>query len=119
MWTVEAEEGALKTDNTPYTLMDLREVQDWIIKPQLRNVPGVNEINTVGGYVKQYQVAPYIDRLVSRGLSLKDLVLALENNNANIGAGYIEKSGYKSKLPSPVPMPGSKMNSFILSLTLR
>ena len=93
MWTVEAEEGALKIDNTPYTLMDLREVQDWIIKPQLRNVPGVNEINTIGGYVKQYQVAPYIDRLVSRGLSLKDLVLALENNNANIGAGYIEKSG--------------------------
>ena len=58
MWTVEAKEGALKADGTPYSPMDLREVQDWIIKPQLRNVPGVNDINTVGGFVKQYQVAP-------------------------------------------------------------
>ncbi len=93
MWTVEAKEGALKADKTPYTPMDLREVQDWIIKPQLRNVPGVNEINTIGGYVKQYQVAPSTEKLIARGLSIDDLVQALENNNANIGAGYIEKSG--------------------------
>lgn len=104
MWTVEAKEGALKADGTPYTPMDLREVQDWIVKPQLRNVPGVNEINTIGGYVKQYQVAPYIDRLIARGLSLNDLVSALENNNANIGAGYIEKSGeqYLIRVPGQV-----------------
>lgn len=104
MWTVESKEGALKADGTPYTPMDLREIQDWIIKPQLRNVPGVNEINTVGGYVKQYQVAPYTDRLVARGLSLTNLVAALENNNANMGAGYIEKSGeqYLIRVPGQV-----------------
>ncbi|MES2546852.1 MAG: CusA/CzcA family heavy metal efflux RND transporter [Pseudomonadota bacterium] len=104
MWTVESKQGALKADGTPYTPMDLREIQDWIIKPQLRNVPGVNEINTVGGYVKQYQVAPYADRLVARGLSLNDLVAALEANNANIGAGYIEKSGeqYLIRVPGQV-----------------
>lgn len=104
MWTVEAKEGALKADATPYSPMDLREIQDWIIKPQLRNVAGVNEINTVGGYVKQYQVAPYIDRLVARGLSLNDLVTALDNNNANLGAGYIEKSGeqYLIRVPGQV-----------------
>ncbi len=104
MWTVESKEGALKADGTPYTPMDLREIQDWIIKPQLRNVPGVNEINTVGGYVKQYQVAPYADRLMARGLSLNDLVAALESNNANIGAGYIEKSGeqYLIRVPGQV-----------------
>lgn len=104
MWTVEAKEGALKKDGTPYSPMDLREIQDWIIKPQLRNVPGVNEINTVGGYVKQYQVAPYADRLMARGLSLNDLVSALENNNANMGAGYIEKSGeqYLIRIPGQV-----------------
>ena len=104
MWTVEAEEGALKADGTPYSPMDLREVQDWIIKPQLRNVPGVNDINTVGGFVKQYQVAPQTDRLIARGLSLHDLVKALENNNANIGAGYIEKSGeqYLIRVPGQV-----------------
>lgn len=104
MWTVEAEEGALKADGTPYSPMDLREVQDWIIKPQLRNVPGVNDINTVGGFVRQYQVAPYIDKLISHGLSLSDLANALENNNANIGAGYIEKSGeqYLIRVPGQV-----------------
>ena len=104
MWTVEANKGALKADGTPYTPMDLREIQDWIIKPQLRNVPGVNEINTVGGYVKQYQVAPHADRLMARGLSLNDLVKALESNNTNIGAGYIEKSGeqYLIRVPGQV-----------------
>jgi len=104
MWTVETKAGALKLDGTPYNPMDLREIQDWIIKPQLRNVPGVNEINTVGGYVKQYQVAPYIDRLMARGLSLGDLVNALENNNANVGAGYIERTGeqYLIRVPGQV-----------------
>lgn len=84
--------------------MDLREVQDWIIKPQLRNVSGVNEINTVGGYVKQYQVAPHVDKLMARGLSLRDLVSALESNNANVGAEYIEKSGeqYLIRVPGQV-----------------
>ena len=52
MWTVEATPGALKPDGTPYTPMDLREIQDWIVKPQLRTVPGVTEINTIGGYAK-------------------------------------------------------------------
>ena len=104
MWTVEAKEGALKADGTPYSPMDLREIQDWIIKPQLRNVPGVNEINTVGGYVKQYQIAPKVDQLVAMGLSLNDVVDALEKNNANVGAGYIEKSGeqYLIRVPGKV-----------------
>lgn len=103
-WTVESKPGALKPDGTPYTPYDLREIQDWIIKPQLRSVPGVNEINTIGGYVKQYQVAPHADRLVARGLSLGDVVAALENNNANTGAGYIEKSGeqYLIRVPGQV-----------------
>ncbi|RMR41568.1 Cation efflux system protein, partial [Pseudomonas savastanoi pv. glycinea] len=58
LWTVEAREGALKEDGTPYTPTDLRVIQDWIIKPQLRNVPGVAEINTIGGFARQYQIAP-------------------------------------------------------------
>ena len=93
MWTVEAKPGALKADGTPYTPMDLREIQDWIVKPQLRTVPGVTEINTIGGHVREYQVAPWPDRLVARGLGLADLVQALERNNANVGAGYIERRG--------------------------
>jgi len=92
-WTVQAEQGARKPDGTPWTPVDLREIQDWIIKPQLRNVPGVAEVNTIGGFERQYQVAPSPRRLAAYGLTLQDVVLALEDNNANAGAGYIEKNG--------------------------
>ncbi|TXT31897.1 MAG: cobalt-zinc-cadmium resistance protein CzcA [Rhodocyclaceae bacterium] len=101
MWTVEASEGALKADGTPYTPTDLREIQDWIIKPQLRNVPGVTEINTIGGYAKEFQVAPLPDKLVAYGLTLPDLVAAIERNNANVGAGYIEKRGEQYLIRAP------------------
>ena len=101
MWTVEAKQGALKTDGTAYNAMDLREIQDWIIKPQLRNVPGVTEINTIGGYAKEFHVAPYPDRLVAHGLALNDLVEALQRNNANVGAGYIERSGEQYLIRAP------------------
>ncbi len=93
MWTVEAEEGARKPDGSPYSLADLRTIQDWIVKPQLRTVPGVNEINTIGGYEKQYHVTPDPDRLAAYGLSLHDVIQALERNNSNAGAGYIEQNG--------------------------
>ena len=116
MWTVEAKEGALKADGTPYSPTDLREIQDWIIKPQLRNVPGVNEINTIGGYAKQYQVSPYPDRLVAHGLALKDVVEALENNNANMGAGYIEKSGEQYLIRVPGQLTSiSDINNVVVS----
>ena len=101
MWTVEAGEGAKKADGTPYTPTDLREIQDWIIKPQLRNVPGVTEINTIGGYAKEFQVAPLPDKLVAQGLTLQDLVAAIERNNANVGAGYIEKRGEQYLIRAP------------------
>jgi len=101
MWTVEAEDGARKPDGSAYTPMDLREIQDWIIKPQLRTVPGVTEINTIGGYAKEFQVAPLPDRLVSFGLAISDIVTALERNNANVGAGYIERSGEQYLIRAP------------------
>jgi cobalt-zinc-cadmium resistance protein CzcA len=101
MWTVEAKEGALKADGTPYTATDLREIQDWIVKPQLRNVPGVTEINTIGGYNKEFQVAPIPNKLVAHGLALQDVVTALERNNSNIGAGYIEKRGEQYLIRAP------------------
>jgi len=106
MWTVEAKPGALKADGQPYTPMDLREIQDWIIKPQLRNVPGVTEINTVGGFAKEFQVAPDPAKLVAHGLSLDDLVTALERNNANVGAGYIERRGEQYLIRAPGQVQG-------------
>ncbi|MBN8761861.1 MAG: CusA/CzcA family heavy metal efflux RND transporter [Thiobacillus sp.] len=101
MWTVEATPGAKKADGSAYTSTDLREIQDWIIKPQLRNVPGVTEINSIGGYAKTFQVAPLPDKLMAYGLTLHDLVAAIERNNGNTGAGYIEKSGEQYLIRAP------------------
>ncbi|MDQ0139973.1 CusA/CzcA family heavy metal efflux RND transporter [Cupriavidus necator] len=104
LWTVEADPGARKTDGTPYTLSDLREIQDWVIRPQLRNVPGVTEVNAIGGHARAYVVAPDLERMASHGLSLADVVGALEKNNDNVGAGYIERRGeqYLVRVPGLV-----------------
>ena len=95
MYTVSSAPGA---EHNP---MHLREVQDWIIRPQLRQTPGVVEINTVGGYIKQFLVAPIPEKLLAFDLSLDDLVAALKANNNNIGAGYIERSGSQYLVRSP------------------
>jgi cobalt-zinc-cadmium resistance protein CzcA len=101
LWTVEAAANARKADGKPYGASDLREIQDWVIKPQLRNVPGVTEINTIGGFEKQYVVAPNLERLSAHGLSLADVVRALEKNNASQGAGYIERLGEQYLVRAP------------------
>lgn len=101
LWTVEAEPGAKKEDGSPYTPTDLREIQDWVIKPQLRNITGVTEINSIGGFAKEYQVAPNTERLASYGLSLTDIMAALDRNNANVGAGYIERKGEQYLIRAP------------------
>ena len=92
-WTVEAEPEARKADGSPYDATDLRTLQDWVVKPQLRTLPGVTEINSIGGFQKQYLVAPYLEKLASYGLSIADVMTALARNNANVGAGYIERRG--------------------------
>ncbi len=101
MWTVEPKEGAVKPDGTEYTSTDLRTIQDWIVRPQLRNVPGVTDINTVGGYLKQFHVTPDPAKLIAYGLSFHDVLEALARNNANVGAGYIEKSGEQYLIRAP------------------
>ena len=93
MWTVEADSTARTTTGEPYTPTDLREIQDWIVRPQLRNVPGVTDVNTIGGYRKQYHVTPDPTRLIAYGLTLHDLELAIQRNNGSTGAGYIAHKG--------------------------
>ena len=104
MWTVDAVDGAKKPDGTAFNPTDLREIQDWIIRPQLLTVKGVTEVNSVGGYVKQFHVTPYPEKLIAFGLTLQDVTTALERNNLNVGAGYIEKSGeqYLVRLPGQI-----------------
>ena len=101
MWTVEAEKDARTSEGEPYTPTDLRTIEDWIIKPQLRNVPGVVEINTIGGYEKQFHVTPHPEKLLAYGLSLRDVMEALSANNANVGAGYIERRGEQYLVRTP------------------
>src|SRR3989344_204669 len=118
MWTVEAKDGAKKPDGTPYTPTDLREIQDWIIKPQLRIVTGVTEINSIGGYAKEYQVAPSPEKLMAHGLTLGDVVNALERNNGNVGAGYIEREGEQYLIRAPGQVRGTQdLGSIIVKQT--
>ncbi len=79
----------------------LRTIQDWLIRPQLRNISGVAEVNAIGGFTRQYQVSPRLKRLVQRQLTLQDLESALKKNNDNVGAGYIEKKGQQYLLRVP------------------
>lgn len=101
MYVVEAEPDARKPDGTAYTPMDLREIQDWIILPQLRQVDGVTEVNTVGGYERQYQVMPHPPRLIALDISLRQVMAALERNNNNAGAGYLERHGEQYLIRMP------------------
>lgn len=93
MYTVEAKAGAVKPDGTPWTATDLRTLQDWVVRPQLRNTPGVTEVNTIGGFARQIHITPEPSKLVALGFTLHNVVAALAANNQNIGAGYIERSG--------------------------
>jgi cobalt-zinc-cadmium resistance protein CzcA len=89
-WAIEADSTARKEDGQPYTLADLRTIQDWIVKPQVRTIPGVTEVNSIGGYERQFHVTPDPAKLLAHGLSFRDVFQALADNNANAGAGYIE-----------------------------
>lgn len=100
-WTIEAAPDAKKADGSPYDATDLRTLQDWVVKPQLRTLPGVTDINTIGGFQKQYLVAPYPEKLAAYGLSIAHVMTALERNNSNVGAGYIERRGEQYLIRAP------------------
>lgn len=101
MYAVRAKPGALMADGRPWDAMGLREVQEWIIRPQLVLTPGVAEVNSIGGFDKQYHVLPDPQKLLSWGLSMEDLSAALRSNNDNRGAGYIERNGQQLLVRSP------------------
>ncbi|MEW5969083.1 MAG: CusA/CzcA family heavy metal efflux RND transporter [Pseudomonadota bacterium] len=100
-WVVKAEPNAKKADGSVYSAMDLREIQDWIIRPQLQRVQGVAEVNSIGGYNKTYVVSPDLTRLQQLQIPLTDLQDALQNNNENRGAGFIEENGQQLTVRVP------------------
>ncbi|QKY90621.1 CusA/CzcA family heavy metal efflux RND transporter [Acinetobacter sp. NEB 394] len=100
-WVIKAEPSAKKADGTPYSAMDLREIQDWIVRPQLQRVAGVAEVNSIGGFNKTYVVAPNLNRMQQLNISLSQLQTALQENNENRGAGYIEENGQQLTVRVP------------------
>ena len=101
LWSVEAKPNAVSAQGKPYSGMDLRTIQDWIIRPQLRNVRGVADVNTIGGFTKQFHITPDPEKLRAYGLTFRDVLQALEENNANVGAGYIERRGEQYLIRAP------------------
>lgn len=93
MFTVDAEPGAKNADGSEITPMDLRSVHDWIVRPQLLRVPGVVEVNPIGGYKKEIVVEIIPEKLLAYGLSQSQVINAIEMNNENRGVGFIEKNG--------------------------
>ncbi|QIO05247.1 efflux RND transporter permease subunit [Acinetobacter shaoyimingii] len=105
-WVLKADANAKKPDGTPYSAMDLREIQDWIVRPQLQRVKGVAEINSIGGFDKTYVVSPDLNRMQQLKITLPQLQQGLEESNENRGAGYIEENGQQLTVRVPGVLGG-------------
>jgi cobalt-zinc-cadmium resistance protein CzcA len=101
MFTLSAEPGATDERGRPWDATALRTLQDWVIKPQLRTVRGVTEVNTIGGFVKEIHVTPRPERLVAQGLTFRELLEAIARNSTSTGAGYIERNGEQYLVRAP------------------
>lgn len=101
MWALEWEEGAAKDMDEVQAMAKLRTLQQWTIRPQLMTIPGVVEVNSIGGYLKQYHVTPDPRKLTAYNLTFNDVIDALRKNNDNVGAGYIEQSGQQFLVRTP------------------
>ncbi|MEN8382697.1 efflux RND transporter permease subunit [Acinetobacter radioresistens] len=113
-WVLRAEPKAKKSDGTAYTAMDLREIQDWVVRPQLQRVQGVAEVNSIGGFEKNYVVSPNFNYMQQLNISLEQLQQALNQNNENRGAGFIEDNGQQLT----VRIPGTLNNISDIENTL-
>jgi cobalt-zinc-cadmium resistance protein CzcA len=117
MYTVESTPAARKPDGTEWTSFDLRTIQDWVIRPQLRTLPGVTDVNTIGGNVREIVVMPDPGRLIAYELTLQDLLSAIERNNSNVGAGYIERGGEQLLIRVPGQVPDeSALRDIVVAL---
>lgn len=74
-------------------LMELRAIQDWFIKPRLLTVKGINEVNTIGGFEKQFYIQPDINNMTKYGIHFDDIETALERSNKNVGGGFVQQTG--------------------------
>ncbi|HET7267866.1 MAG TPA: CusA/CzcA family heavy metal efflux RND transporter [Oleiagrimonas sp.] len=104
MYAVQADPQARTDDGKRWTATDLRTLQEWVIRPQLLTVPGVTEVDTLGGYERQIHITPHVEKLVALDFTLDDIAGAVRANNRNTGAGYIERHGqqYLVRVPGQV-----------------
>lgn len=104
MYAVDATPGAAGKNGASWSATDLRTLQDWVIRPQMRLVPGVTEVDTLGGQQRRIYVTPDPARLVALNFALDDIVEAVAANNRHTGAGYIERHGqqYLVRVPGQV-----------------
>lgn len=100
-YAVHADSSARQPNGEPYDATALRSLQDWVIRPQLRLVSGVTEINTIGGFEKQFHITPNPAQLLAYGITFENVVEALKKNNVSVGAGYIEKNGEQYLIRAP------------------
>lgn len=100
-YAVKANPNAKQENGEAYDATALREIQDWIIKPQLALVKGVTEVNTIGGYAKQFHITPSTQQMLQYNIDFNMIVEAVKNNNQNQGAGYIEQNGQQLLVRSP------------------
>jgi cobalt-zinc-cadmium resistance protein CzcA len=101
MYILAAEPGAKNENGMLWTAMDLRTLNDWVVLPQLRTVEGVTEVNTIGGFKKEIHILPDPAAMAGFGISLDDIISSIERNNANTGAGYIERNGEQNLIRVP------------------
>ena len=106
MYSLSAEPQARQDNGMPYDAMALREIHDWVVKPQLSLVEGVTEVYAIGGFEKQYHVNPNPVAMINFGISTTDLISALERNNANQGAGFVEQNGQQVLIRSKAQLKG-------------
>lgn len=98
-------------------LQELREIEDWVVRPQLMTVPGVVEVNAIGGASKQIVITPDLERLRAYGLTLNDIAVSLARNNSNVGAGFFEKNGEQFLVRVPaVAKTTSELNDLVVSV---
>jgi len=113
MFTLENQVGTTQ----PRSLHELRELQDWVVRPQLQTIPGVVEINSIGGASKQIVVTPDLEKLVAFDLSIEELSQAIANNNINVGAGFIENNGEQFLIRVPAQVENfDEINDIAISV---
>tara|TARA_R110000772_G_scaffold267767_1_gene392552 strand:- start:5582 stop:8689 length:3108 start_codon:yes stop_codon:yes gene_type:complete len=101
MFTVDAEPGAIDADGKLITPTDLRSAHDWIIRPQLLRVPGVVEVNPIGGYKREVLIGLQPEKMLAYGVTQQELLDAVADNNQNRGAGFVEQKGSQWLLRIP------------------